>query len=120
VNGIALVYGPDNDRLQELIARALAGPPGGHAMRATRRSGKRPYTILVGPVSREYAGLSTLRPAVCVVITDPDRAAPLLTLRLQAVYGLTEAESWLAEIFEKTGTRSQPELVALLLKTLAA
>ena len=114
-------------------------------MHALRPSGKRPYTILVGPVSDKYSGLSTLRPAVCIVITDPDRATPL---RLQTVHGLTDAESRLAailadgeklrtatvklgitygtcrtrlaEIFAKTETRSQSELVALLLKTLAA
>ena len=89
-----------------------------------------------------------IRPAVCVVITDPDRSTPFLKMRLQSVYGLTEAEARLAalladgerlrpaaaklgitygtcrarlaDIFEKTQTRSQPELVALLLKTLAA
>ena len=117
-------------------------------MHALRPSGKRPYTILVGPVSDKYSGLSTLRPAVCIVITDPDRATPFLKLRLQTVHGLTDAESRLAailadgeklrtatvklgitygtcrtrlaEIFAKTETRSQSELVALLLNTLAA
>jgi hypothetical protein len=50
----------------------------------------------VGPVSQKYSGLSAIRPAVCIVITDPDRATPFLKMRLQAVYGLTEAEARLA------------------------
>lgn len=146
-NGVTLTYRPDNDRLANLIAQAFTSVPAGYAMRALRPSGKRPYTILVGPVSRKYSALSALRPAVCIVITDPDRTMPFLKLRLQTVYGLTEAEARLAalladgqklrtaafrlgitygtcrtrlaEIFQKTETRSQPELVGLLLKTLA-
>jgi len=86
-------------------------------------------------------------PRVCIVISDPERTTPVLELGLQTVYGLTEAEarlaallangenlrtaaaqlgitygtcrSRLAEIFQKTETRSQPELIGLLLKTLA-
>jgi PAS domain-containing protein len=148
VDGITLAQRQDNDRLQRLIAQAFTALPAGYAMRALRPSGKRPYVILVGPVSSQYYGLSAIRPRVCIVITDPDRATPFLKQRLQAVYGLTEAEALLAallangeklraaavrlgitygtcrtrlaEIFVKTETRSQPELVALLLKTLAA
>lgn len=145
--GVTLSYRLDNDRLARLIAQSFTTAPAGHAMRAVRPSGKRPYAILVSPVSRKYSELSTLRPAVCIVITDPERSAPFLKLRLQTVFGLTEAEARLAallvdgqnlrtaanklgvtygtcrtrlaEIFQKTETRSQPELVALLLKTLA-
>ena len=148
VDGVTLEYRQDNDRLQRLVAQAFTAVPAGHSMRALRPSGKRPYAILVGPVSQKYSGLSAIRPRVCIVITDPDRATPFLKMRLEAVYGLTEAEARLAvllvdgqklpaaaatlgitygtcrtrlaEIFLKTETRSQPDLVALLLKTLAA
>jgi len=150
--GIALLRKQDNDRLQRLIAQALSGialpdaSPGG-AMRVLRPSGKRPYGILVAPVSGRYPALSTLRPAVCIIITDPDCQRPLPTHRLRAVFGLTEAEARLAallaggeelraaavrlkitygtarsrltEIFQKTETRRQGELIKLLLLTLS-
>jgi DNA-binding CsgD family transcriptional regulator len=151
-DGITLLHKQDNDRLQSLIAQVLspiASPgvsPSG-AMRALRPSGKRPYGILVGPVSRGYPVLSAFRPAVCVVITDPDRQKPLPNHQLQSAFGLTEAEARLAallaagedlrtaaeklqitygtartrlaEIFQKTETRRQGELIRLLLTTLA-
>jgi DNA-binding CsgD family transcriptional regulator len=88
-----------------------------------------------------------LRPAVCIVIVDPDRARTLPIEQLQDVFDLTEAEgrlaarlaageglrsaaqslgvtygtarARLAEIFQKTETRRQGELVNLLLTTLA-
>jgi DNA-binding CsgD family transcriptional regulator len=152
-DGVTLLHRRDNDKLQSLIAQELspiASPsasPGG-TMRALRPSGKRPYGILVSPVSRNYPVLSMLRPAVCVVITDPDRQTPLPNHRLQSAFGLTVAEAKLAallaageglrsaaekleitygtartrlaEIFQKTDTRRQGELIRLLLATLAS
>lgn len=147
-DGIVLQRKQDNDRLQALITQACTAAPAGQAMRAARPSGKRAYAILVGPVSARDSALSAVQPAVCVVITDPDRATPYLKQRLRAVYGLTEAEARLAvllaagqklrgaatslgityatsrtrltAIFEKTDARTQHELVALLMKTLTA
>lgn len=149
--GVALPHKQENDRLQTLMAQALAliAAPGanpGAAMRASRPSGKRPYLILVTPVSRRYPALSSLRPAVCIVITDPETQRPLPIRRLQTVFGLTEAEARLAallatgeglrsagvklgitygtartrlaEIFQKTETHRQGELIKLLLATL--
>ncbi|HEV2983785.1 MAG TPA: hypothetical protein VGX46_05325 [Vicinamibacterales bacterium] len=148
VDGLSLVRKQDNDRLQRLIACVLSvsGSSGG-AMQAIRASGKRPYVILVSPVARRYPALSTLRPAVCIVITDPRRQRPLSSDRLQAAFGLTEAEARLAaqlaagedlraaadklgitygtartrlaDIFQRTETRRQTELIKLLLTTLA-
>lgn len=116
-------------------------------MRMARPSGKRAYAVLVSPLSRRYAALSTSRPAVCIVITDPDAKHPLSSRCLQAAFGLTDAEARmaallaagenlhaaaaklgitygtararLAEIFQKTETRRQGELVKVLLATLA-
>jgi DNA-binding CsgD family transcriptional regulator len=116
-------------------------------MRALRPSGKRPYAIVVAPVSRRYPVLSSLRPAVCIMISDPDSPRSLSSHRLRAIFGLTEAEarlaallaageelrsaaaklgitygtarSRLAEIFQKTETRRQGELIKLVLTTLA-
>jgi DNA-binding CsgD family transcriptional regulator/PAS domain-containing protein len=152
VDGITLLRRQDNDRLQCLIARALSpitpsgNSPGG-VMRALRPSGKRPYAIVVAPVSRRYPVLSSLRPAVCIMISDPDSPRSLPSHRLRAIFGLTEAEARLAallaageelrsaaaklgitygtartrlaEIFQKTETRRQGELIKLVLTTLA-
>jgi DNA-binding CsgD family transcriptional regulator len=151
-DGITLLRRQDNDRLQSLIARALSpiapsGDSPGGVMRARRPSDKRPYTILVAPVSKRYPALSTLRPAVCIMISDPDNQRPLPGYLLQAAFALTEAEARLAallasgeelrsaaaklgitygtartrlaEIFQKTETRRQGELIKLLLTTLA-
>ena len=151
-DGIVALRKQDHDRLQGLIARVLSAvtSPGvcpGGVMRVLRPSGKRPYTILVAPVSRRYPVLSVLRPAVCIMITDPDEQRPLPSRRVQAAFGLTQAEARLAsllasgadlrtaaaelkitygtararlaEIFQKTETRRQGELIKLLLTTLA-
>ena len=116
-------------------------------MRVVRPSGKRPYVILVAAVSKRYPALAALRPSVCIVINDPDGQRPLPYDRLREVFGLTEAEARLAallaggeelrsaaaqlkitygtarsrltEIFLKTETRRQTELIKLLLITLA-
>lgn len=151
-DGIVALRKQDHDRLQGLIARALSGVtspdvcPGG-VMRVPRPSGKRPYTIGVAAVSPRYPVLSVFRPAVCVVITDPDAQRLLPIQRVQAAFGLTEAEARLAsllasgaelksaaaelkitygtararlaEIFQKTETRRQGELIKLLLTTLS-
>ena len=59
-------------------------------------SGKRPYLVLVAPLSGRHHALSALRPAVSIVIADPD-ARPLLgTDCLQAAFDLTAAEARLA------------------------
>jgi DNA-binding CsgD family transcriptional regulator len=147
--GIALLRTQDNARLQSLIACALTtGPSPGSSMRALRSSGKRPYGFLVAPVSARFPAPTTLRPAVCIVITDPEGRRSLPVDRLQEIFDLTEAEgrlaallaageglrsaaqslgitygtarARLAEIFQKTETRRQGELVNLLLTTLAA
>lgn len=142
----------DHDRLHSLIAQVLSGitRPGacpGGVMRTLRPSGKRPYTIVVAPVSRRYPVLSVLRPTVCIMITDPEDHKPLPSQCVQAAFGLTKAEARLAsllasgadlrsaaaelkitygtargrlaEIFQKTETRRQGELIKLLLTTLA-
>ena len=150
-NGIVVESRHDDDRMQTLIAEALSPHElsgGGGSMRVPRPSGKRAYAVLVSPFSGTYALLSTLRPAVCVVITDPDAAHPLSTRRLQATFGLTDAEARMAallaagenlrntaaklgitygtararltEIFQKTETRRQGQLIKVLLASLAS
>jgi len=140
-----------NDALQALISEALSptgamrAPP--QVVRIPRASGKRPYCVFVSKVGPQHSALSTYKPAVCVIITDPDdqRRPPLQSI--QAAFGLTPAEARLAailstgadlrvaadelritygtararlaQIYLKTDTRRQGELIHLLLKTLA-
>jgi DNA-binding CsgD family transcriptional regulator len=151
-DGLELPRRQDNDRLQRLIASALApiassGDSPGGVLRVLRPSGKRPYTLVVAPLSRHYPALSTLRPAVCVMISDPECQRPVPSYILKAAFGLTEAEARLAallatgedlraaaeklditygtararlvQIFQKTETRRQGELIKLVLTTLA-
>jgi DNA-binding CsgD family transcriptional regulator len=147
---ITLLHKPDHDRLQSAVAQAVSPIAStlsmGPAMRVQRPSGKRPYSILVGRVNGSHFALSSVRPAVCLVISDPERQTHLPTVRLQELFGLTEAEARLAsllgagqelrlaaeqlgitygtarvclsQIFQKTDTRRQAELVHLLMTTL--
>ena len=149
-DGIALTHNEDNHRFQSLLAQALSPIVSAAsldaAMRAQRPSGKRSYAILVGPVSGTYPLMSSIWPAVCVVITDPEREVLLPAQRLRELFGLTAAEaklaarlaagedlkvaaeklritygtarSRLAQIFQKTNTRRQGELIRLLLETI--
>jgi DNA-binding CsgD family transcriptional regulator len=149
-DGLRLHHRRDNDRLQALITRAMPHPGDsvGGMMRAVRPSGRRPYGIFVSSISRDYPSLTAVRPAVCIMITDPDRRRPAQAARLRAVFGLTEAEARLAdrlaagddlrvaasrlgitygtartrltEIFQKTDTHRQGELVSVLLAAAAA
>ena len=144
----ALLRQQDDARFQELIVRALgAGHAPPSAMRATRAPGRRPYAIVVTRLSAHLAVPERMRPALCVVISDPDTRRDVPVDRLQALFGLTEAEgrlaallacgddlksaartlditygtarARLAEVFSKTDTRRQGELVNLVLTTLA-
>jgi len=142
---ISLAHRHDDGKLQSLIDVALSrrSSLSGGTMRAQRPSGKQPFGIFVSPLTREYPILSMFRPAVCVIVTDPD-SRPLLPIqRLQESFDLTEAEARLAvllangeelrraaeqlnitygtararlmQIFQKTDTRRQAELVRLIL-----
>src|SRR5918993_2236124 len=149
--GVRLVQSADNARLQAAIGRAMpqtaGGTPLAGAIRVTRPEGRQPYGLYVTPIRRDYAPLSSVRPAVCLMLTDPDRRRPSLATRLRVMFGLTEAEARLADalaagddlrtaaskleitygtsrvrladIFQKTNTHRQGELVSLLL-TVAA
>jgi hypothetical protein len=70
--GVSLTQKHDNARLRGLIGRAQATGASGAAMRAFRPSGKRPYGIFVAPISRRPPIPSSMRPVVCVVITNAD------------------------------------------------
>lgn len=138
--------------LQALISQALAAleavrVPPARVVRVPRTSGKKPYCVFVSKVSPRHSALSTYKPALCVIITDPDDQRRPSLQSIQAVFGLTPAEARLAailstgtdlrvaadelritygtararlaQIYLKTDTRRQGALVRLLLTTLA-
>lgn len=118
----------------------------GGSMRVPRPSGRRPYSVMVNRISPESSALTFVRAAVCVLILDPDAELPVPSRLLRSVFGLTQAEARLAElliageelrriaeqlqitygsarsrlaqIFAKTDTRRQGELISLILTTL--
>jgi len=142
--GLALLRQSDDAKLRQLIGEALnlEGRSTG-VMWAARPSCKRDYSILVAPLSRDTNVMATARPAVCVVITDPESQPVVSEDRLRSLFALTPAEARLAArlahgealneaaaeldisyatartqlafIFRKTGTNRQGELVRLLL-----
>ena len=147
-NAIALLHRSDDAVLQGFITEMLsdtraAGATRVRVMRAARPSGKRPYGILVTAVVGQYSVLSTVQPAVCIVVSDPEAEGLPPADSIRAAFGLTSAEARLAarlaagedlkaaaeqlgitygsartrlaSIFQKTETRRQGELVRLLL-----
>ena len=146
--GFSLQHPIENRRLQKLIGEALtlqngSGQEQVGAMNALRRSGKTPFSIIVSPLRRTQFLLTKVRPAVCIVISDPERQTILPDGMLRSLYGLTKAESRLARrlangtplrsaaaelqityktartqlgaIFRKTSTSRQAELAKRLL-----
>ena len=151
--GLSLIMSEDDSKLQGLIARASTarGPDriaSGGAMRALRKSGKRPYSITVSPLSRTSLNVTTMQPSVCVIVADADQDVALPEHVLHALYGMTRAEARLAArlvsgedlqeaagnlgigyptartqlsaIFRKTDTRRQGELIKVLLSSIPA
>ncbi len=137
----------DDERLQAAVARTIASQQSrralGETLRVSRPSGLQPYAVWVTGVAQPTAALSMFRPAVCLVVADPERPAGPPLSHLQALFGLTLAEARLAgrlaageslqaaaaaleitygtarsrltQLFLKTGTQSQSQLVRLLL-----
>lgn len=150
--GLSLAQEAENGRLQGMIARVVesangAGRSSGEAMRASRPAGKSPYGIWVTAAPRPPVALAPFRPAVCVLISDPDRRTAPPLQHVQTLFNLTPAEARLAALlatgeplqgaaerlgitygtarsrmtalFEKTHTRSQSALIKLILTTIA-
>lgn len=138
-DGLHLSVAPEDEQLQTLIRQAMisaqgaCGSPGG-VMRASRKSGKQPYGIWVIALVRVPAALALFRPAVCVLISDPQRRLCPSAQHLRTLFNMTEAEARLAvrladgeslrgaaeHLGITYGTaRSQSELIRLLLTVLA-
>jgi DNA-binding CsgD family transcriptional regulator len=119
-----------------------AGLEEGDTMLASRPSGLRPYVVLVSPIRAGRRRLDERRPAALVFVADPEQKPELPVDRLIRLYGLTPAEAQLAQhlaggldlkaiaptigktlhtlrsqlkqVFQKTGTKRQAELMRLL------
>jgi DNA-binding CsgD family transcriptional regulator len=146
-NGVHASLRSEDERLQELVSRALgsqqSGRSIGEVMRISRPSGRQPYSVWVNAVARPHTVLTVYRPAVCVLISDPNRRGGPPMPHLQALFKMTPAEARLAallangeslraaarrlsvtygtartcltQLFRKTNTQSQGQLIRLLL-----
>jgi DNA-binding CsgD family transcriptional regulator len=139
--GLAGARRAETERLARAIAKAAAGE--GAGLRLERPSGRRPLVILVAPFRLETDWLGAASPSVIMTITDPERKPATSEARLIQLYGLTRTEAaigvrllggldlaeiarerhvsprtarvHLSQIFAKTGTNRQADLVRLLL-----
>jgi DNA-binding CsgD family transcriptional regulator len=115
------------------------------AMLISRPSGRRPFIVLVSPLRAGHSWLDDRQPTAVVFVSDLERTPELPADRLARLYGLTPAEAQLAQhvasgkdlqeiaatsrrtmntvrtqlkqVFHKTGTRRQAQLVRLVLQT---
>lgn len=114
---------------------------------AIARDDRLPLTVLAAPFRPARDGLGAALPAAIVFIRDPERPTPM-SLALQGLFGLTPAEAAIAalladgrsvkdiaaqqrlslhtarvhlkSIFLKTGVVRQAQLVAMILRSVAA
>ncbi len=154
VNGEALraVEAEADSELRGLVAGALAArsaptPRLAEAMRMERRSGEGYLGVLARPVPPEETVKSDPRPAVVLYLTDSLDRHRASRKAIRGLFGLTEAEAWLAvmlarglsldesaaelgvtrntaraqlrSVFSKTGVGRQAELVRLILSSVA-
>jgi len=85
--------------LQRLIAETIAiSLNAGGSLTVSRCTGRRPYSLLVTPLSRNEIGFASERPAAMVIITDPERPQVLSEDTLRRFYGLTKTEALLASL----------------------
>jgi DNA-binding CsgD family transcriptional regulator len=130
----------DSVALEDALRRAAEGEGSGMVLTISRRSGLRPFSVVVTPL---LAAPWWSGPAAMVLVTDPEKAGPAPVEVLQRIYGLTRAEArtavalvgadgakdvaqrlgtspttvrtHLQRVFDKTGTHRQSELVRLVL-----
>ncbi|HVW70020.1 MAG TPA: helix-turn-helix transcriptional regulator [Steroidobacteraceae bacterium] len=145
--GIHATHRSEDECLQALVTRAIcaqqSGRSIGEVMRVSRLSGRRPYNVCVNAVARAPNALTLFRPAVCVLVSDPEWLIGPPTQHLQSLFKMTPAEarlalrlltgeslrtaasrlgitygtarSYLTQLFRKTHTQSQGQLIRLLL-----
>jgi DNA-binding CsgD family transcriptional regulator len=148
--GLVAMIPSENRKLQALVDGAICMASGqglysGGAMTVSRTSNQRPLHVLITPLRTRTIHIGKDVPVVAIFISDPDRK-PASELQFFAqLYGLTRAESRLAQIlmggttlkeageqlgvmqstlrsqlksiFAKTSTNRQSDLIRLLLLT---
>lgn len=149
-DGLRLVLGAldcedarETRELREALSRSAEGEGSGASMAISRRSGRRPLSVVVAPLPVGGGWLADDAPAALLVVTDPDEPSGAAPDLLSALYGLTPAEARTAvalaeaerpaeiadrlgvsvatvrthmqRAFAKTGTSRQSELVRLVL-----
>jgi DNA-binding CsgD family transcriptional regulator len=145
--GIRLALRSEDERLQGLIAGVMTAQRSrrlvGDVMAASRPSGRPSYRIWATGMTQPPAALSVFRPAVCLLIRDPQQPIGPALPHLQALFKMTPAEARLAlrlatgetlraaagalgitygtarsrltHLFRKTNTQSQGQLIRVLL-----
>jgi DNA-binding CsgD family transcriptional regulator len=149
-DGVHAVSRREDEQLQALLARAIGWQQDGHSiggiLRVSRPSGRHPYGVRITAVARPPVALTTFRPAICLMISDPGQPTGPPAPHLQALFNMTRAEARLAvrlaagqslrtaasrlgitygtarsrltQLFRKTNTQSQAQLMRLLLTVL--
>ena len=143
----------DSQALRGMVAAAAAAPadiavPPGGVMAVARRSGRRPYEVLVAPISGTTLKLGFGGALVAVFIREPEAKVTTPLDWLRRIYGLTAAEARLMQallagdsldavagrfavtretvrtqlkaIFQKTGATSQGDLIRIGMRSLTA
>ena len=139
----------DTKALRRMVSQTLMTTTGegadcAQAIVLSRPSGKRPYQVVATPLSGRQHERCSCRALAALFVTDPESTPETPEHLVRMLYGLTPAESRVAEsllhgaspeeisdrngvslatvrtqlrsIFDKTETRRQSELVALLLR----
>jgi DNA-binding CsgD family transcriptional regulator len=130
------------------VAQADDHLPAGGTMSVSRPSLKRPYLVVVAPIrGSRHPWPASSAASAAVFVSDPERGVPPPVQWLRAAYGLTAAEARLAgllaagvsldeaagtlrvtretarchlkRLFDKTDTRRQSALIALILRASA-
>jgi DNA-binding CsgD family transcriptional regulator len=124
------------------------GTASGGALSLPRPSLRRPLAVLVAPFRIVHSAMLSRQPAVAVLVSDPEAKPQPAAELLAQLYGLTAREAELVtllldgldlrdaaerlalsmntvrthlrEVFHKTGTHRQSELVSLVLRSVAA
>jgi DNA-binding CsgD family transcriptional regulator/PAS domain-containing protein len=100
-NGLRATLDTENQRLQQAIRNVVASTRTvplrlhGTDLEILRPCGKRPYRLLIAPLSpaQEAQGRA---PAALVIVFDPDIELPLHPERMRALFGFTRAEAQVA------------------------
>lgn len=92
---------PENQRLQHAVHEVITASEGvgrtpcPNALLVSRPSGKRPYSLILMPLSPERQTMGR-RPAAVALVFDPEASQTASVSRCREVFGLTRAEAEVA------------------------